>query len=62
MPKITNYEKIKNMDITEMIDFLDKMNSCKVCIYKNEDCSFGACKKGIEAWLKEAYENWNNNI
>jgi Fe-S-cluster-containing dehydrogenase component len=46
--KMTNYQRIKNMNIEELAEFL----SCDCSNCKNEDC-IGVCDIGqIERWLK----------
>lgn len=60
---MTNYEKIKNMTIEEMAEWLqDGINECNCCAY---GLNFGcpdACIYGIKQWLeREIEENENSN-
>lgn len=54
----TNYEKIKNMTVDEMAEFMDYINTqtaCdKYCIYKDETscvCKEDDCKTVLKQWL-----------
>lgn len=57
---MNNYEKIKNMSIDEMAEFLRNQgcdNSCVYYaeydrIYENLECN-GKCTDGIKQWLQE---------
>lgn len=55
---MTNFERIKAMNIDEMVDFInhetDGICSCCVKIGTEESCYAipGMCQKGIKAWLE----------
>lgn len=54
----TNYERIKNMTVEEMQDFLNDnfIFRCVICPY-NEDCEKGAgCCSGFKQWLQSESE------
>lgn len=54
---MNNYEKIKNMTVDEMAEFL--LQECiNICVYNNEEClDYGAdCKDGIKQWLEQESE------
>ena len=56
---MTNYEKIKNMSIEEMAEFIDSPTvDCERCAYyKNGKClSDDDCKVGIQKWLESEAE------
>lgn len=54
---MTNYEKIKNMSIDEMADFIDNDNCCACCIYAYKGCSLSKdCRNGIRQWLESEAE------
>lgn len=57
-PKITNYEKIKNMTVDEMAEWLPNRAGCCFCIYEFEqDCNQAiGCKGGIKQWLLSEVE------
>lgn len=54
--KITNFQKIKAMDIDEMAEFFNwfKKNRCEYCIYKNDydDCRADFCDGATIRWLE----------
>lgn len=51
---MTNYEKIKNMTVEEMEQFIEHTMPCGCCIYvDDEHCECLKCKEGITAWLKQ---------
>ena len=50
--KITNFEKIKAMNIDEMARCLGA-NSCNYCVYQQVNCDdIKQCKDGIKLWLE----------
>ena len=56
---MNNLERIKKMDIKELIDVICD-NPCCRCVYKNtlicskkNVCEQSKCKEGIEEWLKQ---------
>ncbi|MCC0697425.1 hypothetical protein [Clostridioides sp. ES-S-0048-02] len=50
--KITNYEKIRNMNKEDMIKFLAYNGSCQWCIYEVETCVLN-CNEGHKNWLED---------
>lgn len=54
---ITNYDKIKNMTIDEMAEFITR-SICLSCIYikENRNCKGKKCISGIKQWLKKESE------
>lgn len=52
---MTNYEKIKSMDISELSKFINQNSSCLDCMaYKIcDDFPNLNCDEIIEEWLKE---------
>ena len=51
---MNNYERIKNMSIDEMAEFLNNKD-CDSCGYKGDDCSYD-CFIGIKSWLESEEE------
>ena len=50
----TNFEKIKNMTVEEMVEFISCEGACNYCIYANDDnCKGLKCRQGITAWLNQ---------
>lgn len=49
---MTNFEKIKNMSVEELADFIAEMAECDRCFVY---CS-GDCKYSWEQWLKSEVE------
>lgn len=57
--KPTNYDRIRNMSMEEMAEFINT-NCCAHCVTEDAYCCMGEnfCHNGIIAWLKqEAEEN-----
>lgn len=55
---MTNYERIKNMSISELAHFLNHPSPCKKCSYYQRDCLTENCDDGITLWLlQEAKQN-----
>lgn len=59
---MTNYERIKNMSIDEITNFLhdDCDGVCECCVFnRNPNCYENAdkCKLGIKEWLESEIEN-----
>ena len=54
----TNYEKIKNMNIEEMGEFLDNMvnNCCESCSFRGTGCEAEYCVQGKINWLESETE------
>ena len=51
---MTNYEKIKNMTVAEMVMFIDFEGTCNYCVYANDDnCKGLKCREGVKAWLNQ---------
>ena len=64
MKKITNYERIKNMNVEEMAKFIFwiKNNSCDKCYCANEEQCIcyeddEVCFHGIAKWLNSEVDN-----
>lgn len=55
---MTNYERIKNMSIDEMAEFLaDNDDNCCFCTRRYEDvCLTPDCKYHIKQWLESEVE------
>lgn len=54
---MTNREKIKNMTVEEMVEFINCVGACNYCIYADDDdCKGAKCKEGITAWLNQEAE------
>ena len=53
---MTNYEKIKAMDIDELANLLDSCGSCGFCIYRGrpEECNVQSCENGVRKWLESS--------
>lgn len=57
--KITNFEKIKNMDIEEMAKFLKFETDCIYCSYNKVSCdNIIDCIQGIKQWLQLEAEDF----
>ena len=57
---MTNFEKLKNMSVDEMVDKLDKVfncNSCPIEVFCRENTKIITCKSVWEKWLKSEAEN-----
>lgn len=51
-PRITNYEKIKNMTVDEMAEYLFNRAGCSFCVYEFTECNEAiGCIEGIKQWL-----------
>lgn len=50
---ISNYDRIKQMDIDKMAEFLMGISSCYICSCNMEEykCERVGCKEGIKQWL-----------
>jgi hypothetical protein len=56
---MTNYEKIKNMNLTSLSRFIEKLNEdkdCNCCAYRQSSCINLSCRKGIKEWLNQEAE------
>lgn len=55
----TNYEKIKNMTLDEMAEFLTDRSACDTCDCDMEEnkCMAVGCLDGIKQWLQQESEN-----
>ena len=49
---MTNFERIKGMNVEEMAEFLRDYDYCDVCIYDRTPCRGRSCKDGIKQWLE----------
>lgn len=54
---MTNYERIKNMSIEEMVESLLPLHACSFCVYEGEECLGMLCKKGISKYLESEVED-----
>ena len=57
---MTNFEKLKNMSVDEMVDKLDKVFNCSSCpieVFCSENMKVITCKSVWEKWLKSEAEN-----
>lgn len=56
---MTNFEKIKNMTVEEMVEFIIYEHSCDCCnCADDDDCKGLKCREGVREWLKqEATDN-----
>ena len=56
---MNNYEKIKNMTLDEMAEFLDRKSNHECCYHHyNGSCIGHDCIDGVKQWL----ESESNNI
>ena len=54
---ITNYERIKNMSIDEMAEYLSNRAGCCYCVYEFTECNSAVgCIQGITQWLSQEVE------
>ena len=57
---MTNYEKIKNMNIEEMFDFFKDKDRCEFCAFVNHcGCSWErdtGCENGLYKYLRQESE------
>lgn len=55
---MTNFEKIKNMSVEEMAEWLQNtLKECDVCIYGEHNTCPCTCIYGITEWLESEAEN-----
>ena len=57
---MTNFEKLKNMSVDEIVDKLDKVFNCNCCpieVFCRENTKIITCKSVWEKWLKSEAEN-----
>ena len=52
---MTNYEKLKTMSLDEVAAFIDKHDSCDLCIQEIDSCD-GCCNEAWEEILKQEYK------
>ena len=48
---MTNFERIKGMNVEEMAEFLEFNGNCGVCLYTTH-CEGCSCKDGVKLWLE----------
>ena len=56
---ITNYDKIRNMTVEEMAEFIVNRNDCEGCPCDVDDkdyCKGGSCNASVMAWLESESE------
>lgn len=59
---MTNFEKIKQMSVEELAEWLqDDINGCFCCIYGRDFTCPNTCISGISEWLEREVENENPN-
>jgi hypothetical protein len=54
---MNNYEKIKNMTVEEMAEYISKSSNCGKCTLADLDLACHCeCSKGIKQWLLSEVE------
>lgn len=54
---MTNFEKIKQMSINEMVEFLRCYKKCKMCMFfKDKTCTSSECVYGVKKLLESEVE------
>lgn len=54
---MTNYEKIKQMSVEEMAEWLkDALKECDVCVYGKQNICPETCVYGVKQWLEREVE------
>ena len=54
---MNNYEKIKNMTVDEIAEWLSNRAGCCFCIYEFTECNEAiGCVDGIKQWLLSEVE------
>lgn len=48
---MTNYDRIRNMSLEEIVEFINKNYKCRKCAYYNKCCDSN-CESGIKLWLE----------
>ncbi len=57
--KMTRFERIKQMSVEEMAEWIGDVNwssDCITCCYSLEDCGGVDCSGGIKQWLMQEVE------
>ena len=59
--KLSNYDRIRNMSIDEMVELLTIETWCQTCVLCETDCpvlemSTKSCKENIKKWLESEVE------
>lgn len=49
---MTNYDRIKQMSVKEMVAFLQNVTCYTTCIYQKECQADKNCNEGIKKWLE----------
>lgn len=51
---MTNFDRIKQMTVEEMAEWLDSFSytNCECCAYKGAPCSGVTCEEGHTKWLE----------
>lgn len=57
-----NIDRIRNMDVEELVRLLKKGDSCDCCVYEDSICPSGACQQGIEKWLNMEHEGTQTDV
>ena len=51
---MTNLERIKNMTVAELAEWLEEISPCKCCVRRNKRaCGGVSCRLGIKRWLEQ---------
>ena len=55
---MTNFERIKEMSVEEMAEWLDSFDftECNCCTYTNSNCHNVSCEDGHKQWLESEVE------
>ena len=57
-----NIDKIKNMTVDEMAEYISKSSNCGKCTFSDLDFACHCeCSKGIKQWLLSEVEDDNRN-
>jgi hypothetical protein len=57
---MNNYDKIKNMTVDEMAEYISKSSNCGKCAFLELNFACHCeCSKGIKQWLEEECEDEN---
>ena len=51
---MTNLDRIKNMTVAELAEWLKEISPCKCCVRNNKRaCNSVSCRLGIKKWLEQ---------
>ena len=54
---MNNFEKIKQMNIYELAEFITIENYCLYCRYDMNNCENKDCIEGVKQWLQSESED-----